>query len=69
MKTTIGYLINTIRMNAIITFAIMQCICLYFTVMRPDNVSGVLRALLYASALDSFVSCAIVIGLKNRKGV
>lgn len=69
MKTTIGYLIHTMRMNAIVTFVAMQCICLYLTVMRPENVSDILMAMMYAMALDSFVSCAIVIGLKNRKGV
>ena len=69
MRTTIGYLIHTIRLNAIVTFMIVQCICLYLTVMRPENVNDILMAMMYAMALDSFVSCAIVIGLKNRKGV
>ena len=69
MKTTIGYLIHTIRLNAIVTFVVMECICLYLTVMKPESVSNTLMAMMYAMALDSFVSCAIVIGLKNRKGV
>lgn len=69
MKTTIGYLIHTIRLNAIVTFVVMECICLYLTVMKPESVSNVLMAMMYAMAFDSFVSCAIVIGLKNRKGV
>lgn len=69
MRTTIRYLIHTIRLNAIVTFMIVQCICLYLTVMRPESVNNMLMAMMYAMALDSFVSCAIVIGLKNRKGV
>lgn len=69
MKTTIGYLIHTFRLNAIATFIIMQCICLYLTVIRPERISDTCMAMMYAMALDSFVSCAIIIGLKNRKGV
>lgn len=69
MRTTIGYLIHTIRLNAIVTFMIVQCICLYLTVTRPESVNDMLMAMMYAMSLDSFVSCAIVIGLKNRKGV
>ena len=69
MKTTIGYLIHTIRRNAVVTFVVMECICLYLTVMKPERVSNALMAMMYAMAFDSFVSCAIIIGLKNRKGV
>ena len=69
MKTTIGYLTHTIRLNAIVTFIVMVCICLYLTVTKPESVSNALMAMMYAMAFDSFISCAIVIGLKNRKGV
>ena len=69
MKTAIGYLIHTIRLNAIVTFIAMQCICLYLTVVKPESASNALMALMYAMAFDSFVSCVIVIGLKNRKRI
>ena len=69
MKTNIGYLIHTVRLNAIVTFVVMECICLYLTVTKPESISNALMAMMYAMAFDSFVSCAIVIWLKNRKRV
>lgn len=69
MKAGIGYAIYSIRWNAIITFAIVQIITLYVTIWRPSDVSTVVKALWYSAALDCLVSTAIVVALKNRKGV
>ena len=69
MKPTIGYIINTVRWNGVAAFVVVQIMCLYVSIVRPDNLSAVFEALWYAAGLDSFVSLAIVIGLKNRKRV
>lgn len=69
MESVIGWMVNTFRMNAIITFSIMVILCLYVTIVGISNVGAICEALWYASGFDCFISAAIVIGLKNRKGV
>lgn len=69
MKSVIGWTINTCRVNGIINFVIMELICFYVTIFRPIDISPVIKAMWYASILDSMVSFVIVIALKNRKGV
>lgn len=69
MKAGIGYAIHSVRWNAIVTFAIVQVIALYITIWRPSDISAVVKALWYSAALDCLVSSAILVALKNRKGV
>lgn len=69
MESVIGWMVTTFRMNGIVTFSIMVVLCLYVTIVGISNVSAIYEALWYASAFDCFISAAIVIGLKNRKGV
>ena len=69
MKAGIGYVIYSVRWNAIITFAIVQIITLYVTIWRPSDISATVEALWYSATLDCFISSAILSALKNRKGV
>ena len=69
MKAGIGYVIYSVRWNAIITFAIVQIITLYVTIWRPSDISATVEALWYSASLDCLISSAIFLALKNRKGV
>ena len=69
MGSIIGWMINTFRMNGIVIFSIMVVLCFYVTIVGISNVSAICEALWYASAFDCFISAAVVIGLKSRKGV
>lgn len=69
MKAGIGYAIYSVRLNTIITFAIVQIITLYVTIWRPSDISATVKALWYGTSLDCLISSAILLVLKNRKGV
>ena len=69
MKSGIGYVIYSVRWNTIITFAIVQIITLYVTIWRPSDISATVEALWYSASLDCLISSAILLALKNRKGV
>lgn len=69
MKSVIGWTINACRVNGIINFIIVELICFYVTIFRPAGISPIIKAMWYASTLDSMVSFAVVIVLKNRKSI
>lgn len=67
MRTIKAYVINTLRVNGIIMFMIVQVLCTYFVVVRPTEVSAPLQALWYTAALDCLISSAVIVALKNKR--
>lgn len=66
MRTFRGHMINTLRINGIAMFVILQVLCLYFVIARPTEISAPLQSLWYTAAFDGLITSGAIVALKER---
>lgn len=66
MRTFRGYMINTLRINGIAMFVILQVLCVYFLIVGPTGISAPLRSLWYTAAYDGLITSGVIIALKAK---
>ena len=66
MGTFRGYMINTLRINGIAMFVILQVLSVYFLIVGPTEISAPLQSLWYTAAYDGLITAGVIIALKAK---
>ena len=66
MRTFRGYMINSLRINGIAMFVILQVLCVYFLIAGIEEISAPLRSLWYTAAYDGLITSGAIIALKAK---